>query len=123
MFCSIGTGGEKETSKNMLSIKMIFKVTSTRKLFFAMLYSLQSIMSDFFIFAKKNKILFSTIRIFALLVNLQTLKSVISSHTLLHIRGYSFDCFLRILRNIRMKFTQMLVQLTTNISNWVSLLL
>ena len=48
-------------------------------------------------------------------MNPQILKPVTSSQALLHIKSYSFDCLFRILRSIKMKFGQILVQLMTNI--------
>ena len=49
-------------------------------------------------------------------MNPQTSKSVKSLWSLLH-RNYTFDCFFRILSNIKMKLAHILLQLVTNISN------
>ena len=47
------------------------------------------------IFLFEEKVIFRSqdSSIFLYLVNFRTLKSVMSSHTLLHIRIYNFDCF------------------------------
>ena len=50
------------------------------------------------------------------LMNPQTPKSATSSLTRIHFRSYKFDCFFKILGNIKMKVPQILVQVMKNIS-------
>ena len=74
-------------------------------------------MNDFFIGRTNDNILFSRYRAFLFLANPETSKSMTSSQTLLHIGSYTFDYLLRILGSIKMKFGQILLHFTTNMSN------
>ena len=55
---------------------------------------------NIFILRRKN-LLFSRYLNFMFLVKPKTLKYVAPSFTLLHIKNYTFDCFFRILGNIK----------------------
>ena len=57
------------------------------------------------------------IKIFVDLENPETQKSVTPTLTLLHVRRYTFDCFVRRQGSIKKKFDQILVPIMPNISN------
>ena len=57
------------------------------------------------------------IKVFYFLANLPTSSSVTSLQTLLHIRSYTFSFLFGILGSIKMRLSQILVQLVKNTSN------
>ena len=95
-------------------ISDLIKGTSNRKLFFCHMIALNVSWMDFI--WQKTKTLFSRYLIFALLMNPQMSKicDVILDITVYQ-QWYCFDCFFRILGNIKMKFGQIIVQITANI--------
>ena len=95
-------------------ISHLIKGTSYRKLFFCHMIALNVSWMDFI--WQKTKILFSRYLIFALLMNSQMSKicDVILDITAYQ-QWYCFDCFFRILGSIKMKFGQIIVQITANI--------
>ena len=95
-------------------ISDLIKGTSNRKLFFCHMIALNVSWMDFI--WQKTKTLFSRYLIFALLMNPQMSKicDVILDITAYQ-QWYCFDCFFRILGNIKMKFGQIIVQITANI--------
>ena len=61
---------------------------------------------EYIFFNSKIMFYFENVKIFMLLMNPETSKSVTSSQTLLHIRSYTYECFFRILVSLNMKFGQ-----------------